>query len=143
VAQILGNKLGRPRPDARTGRLGEVALPSQTRTRRTKAHLVIVELLGEERKPANAGLCDHEVQAGVSLKDTGGHHIAHGLHAIPFMAGRAVGHEPTPLLAAYGGESLLGHVDITESWEWHSFLHSMALFRLLQNARDNRVHNQS
>ena len=47
-----------------------------------------------------------------------------------------------PLLAAYSSESLLGHVDITESWERHGFLHSMALFRPLQNARDNLVHNQ-
>ena len=45
-------------------------------------------------------------------------------------------------LAAYGRESLLGHVDITESWERHGFLPSMALFRPLQNARDNLVHNQ-
>src|SRR5262249_48677024 len=40
-------------------------------------------------------------------------------------------------LAAYGSESLLGHVDITESWERHGVLPSMALFRPLQNARDN------
>ena len=34
-----------------------------------------------------------------------------------------------PLLAAYGDKCILCNCDITESWERHGFLHSMALFR--------------
>src|SRR5262249_51998763 len=111
VGAILGKQLAadgvlNERPvdvpiDVFAGRPRNIALPPEPDRRRTEAHLVVVELLGEEWDPPDAGLCEYQIQARVPLEHPGGDHVAHRLHAIPLVPGRSIRHEPAALL---GGE---------------------------------------
>src|SRR5262245_44222369 len=107
VQAILGEQLATHRitneravdlpVDVLAGPPRDVPLPTHTGTRWRKAHLVVVELLGEERYPTHAGLREYQAQAGVALQDPGGNDVAHGVHTLPLMAYRTIGHESTAL----------------------------------------------
>src|SRR5262249_13416719 len=98
TADLITNERAVDLPvDVIAGPPGDVPLPAHTGTRWRKAHLVVVELLGEERYPTHAGLREYQAQAGVALQDPGGNDVAHGVHTLPLMAYRTIGHESTAL----------------------------------------------